>query len=175
MVNSAVESERSANRFRLHLSIEVCYDPRGSRIHFPFRPPIRERVMSRFLAHLTDCRCCTAILLGSLMLPGCTLGRSSLSIDSNSRSPWLGLELIPGRKSAEAATYNRAIAQQRSQSGAQAQVHAAIQKPKKESRLPGWLNPVSERTPLPLPRTDVQPPPFAENSTVNSNPDWWGF
>lgn len=27
MVNSAFESERAANRFRLHLLIEVCYDP----------------------------------------------------------------------------------------------------------------------------------------------------
>jgi hypothetical protein len=131
--------------------------------------------MSRFRVHLTFCCKCSAILLGSLTLSGCTLGRSSLSIDSNSRSPWLGLELIPGRKSADAAAYNRAIAQQRSPSGDQTQVHAAIQKPKKETRLPGWLNPISEKTPLPLPRTDVQPPPFAETSTVNSNPDWWGF
>ncbi len=158
---------------RLHLKTGVCYDPPGSILQLTFRQSTRERVMSRFRTNLTCC--CWMILLSSVALSGCALGRSSLSIDSNSRSPWLGLELIPGKKPADPANYHRSIAQHRSQPGDQAEIQAAIQKPKKESRLPGWLNPMAERTPLPLPRTDVEPPPFAEKSTATSNPDWWGF
>ncbi|OYW18101.1 MAG: hypothetical protein B7Z55_11265, partial [Planctomycetales bacterium 12-60-4] len=115
------------------------------------------------------------LLFSSLGLSGCAFGRSSLSIDSNSRSPWLGLELIPSRKKADPPNYNRSVAQQRYSTEVQAEIQPAVQKPKKESRLPNWLNPMAERTPLPLPRTDVEPPPLAESPAESTNPDWWGF
>ncbi len=119
------------------------------------------------------------LVLGALLLPGCAMGRSNVSIDSNSRAPWMNLEFLPSRKKPDTSTYHRSIAQQKSQSADVATIAPAVATPKKEVRLLNWLTPGSERTPLPLPRTDLELEDSiglnAGKSTADSTPEWWGF
>jgi hypothetical protein len=114
----------------------------------------------------------------SLLLSGCAMGRSSLSIDSNSRAPWLGLEFLPSKKEAP-PNYSRSVKQQKSRGKDQVAITPATQSPKKERSLPNWLKPGSEKTPLPLPRTDVVPTADesagASEAADQAHPDWWDF
>lgn len=105
---------------------------------------------------------------------GCALGRSNVSIDSNSRAPWMNLEFLPSRKKADPSNYHRSVAENRSAtpSAPTAEVTTAAPPAKKETRLANWLTPGGERTPLPLPRSDIAGD--AGNSTA-STPAWWGF
>jgi hypothetical protein len=100
-----------------------------------------------------------AWLLGVIALAtmgGCAVERSSLSIDSNSRVPFLGLQLAPP-KSKEPA-YQRQISRERKKSGAdQPKVALAVESTKTETKWPDWLNPLPQRVSQPLPRTEPEP------------------
>ncbi len=111
-------------------------------------------------------------LTSSLLVTGCAMGRSSVSMDSNSPSPWMNLEFLPSRKKADVKNYHRSIAEQRPDGESAAEITPAVTEKKKESRLASWLLPGSERTPLPLPRSDIQNP---QTAASEARPDWWGF
>jgi len=87
-----------------------------------------------------------------LGLAGCAVERSSLSMDSNSRFPWLGLQLSPP-KSKEPA-YHRPIAQKSGKRTDEAKVTLAVDPPRTETKWADWLNPLPQRVSQPLPRTE---------------------
>lgn len=120
--------------------------------------------------------------VAAMLQSGCALGRSNVSIDSNSRAPWMNLELLPSRKKKDTSSYHRSVNQRSGSSTEDAvEIEPAVAAPKKEVRLLNWLTPSSEKTPLPLPRTDVElSATGAAASTTKSTiptetPDWWDF
>ena len=108
------------------------------------------------------------------LFTGCALGRSNVSMDSNSRAPWMNFELLPSRKKADPANYHRSIAEQRSDAKSEASIEPALATTKTELRLPGWLTPGADRTPLPLPRSDAEGMP-SEVREASGHPDWYDF
>lgn len=126
---------------------------------------------------MTSVRLCPLILcLGGLWgLSGCTLGRSNVSIDSNSRAPWMNLELMPSRKKEKPANYHRSVAEQRGDGAKPVEVQEAMAAPRRELKLPQWMTPSSERTPLPLPRTDADLDISHPGSITHGNPEWYDF
>ncbi len=126
------------------------------------------------MAGIWICRTLTVFVV--FMVAGCAVDRSGVSMDSNSRSPWMNLELAPSRKKDNAPNYHRAIANRSDSTAPAAEVKTALLPPKSELRLPQWLHPGSEKTPLPLPRTDLAPVATSSSSGESSaRPDWWDF
>jgi hypothetical protein len=101
----------------------------------------------------------------TLAAGGCAVEHSSLSIDSNSRSPFLGLQLAPP-KSKEPA-YHRPIARERGKKGTdEAKVALAVDPPRTETKWSDWLNPLPQRVSQPLPRTEPVPSASADADLI---------
>lgn len=117
----------------------------------------------------------TLCLGGALCLSGCALGRGNVSIDSNSRAPWMNLELMPSKKKEKPANYHRSVAERQTDGASEVEIQTAMATPRRELRLPQWMTPSSERTPLPLPRTDVDVDLSKPGSETQEHPDWYDF
>lgn len=78
-----------------------------SRSPAPISTPERQRL--RF----SQCRRCATVWISGLLAvfcsTGCAVDRTSLSMDSNSRMPWLGVDLLPARKKQDDRPRSRTI------------------------------------------------------------------
>jgi hypothetical protein len=133
----------------------MCYVPASFSGRRFFRDDFGPMIRSRFL---------WATLFAGLGLiqVGCAVERSSLSMDSNSRFPWLGLQLSPP-KSKEPA-YHRPIAQKSGKMD-EAKVALAVDPPRTETKWSDWLNPLPQRISQPLPRTEPE-----ESASTDTDP-----
>jgi hypothetical protein len=96
---------------------------------------------------------CSLWLLAASLACGCAVERSSLSIDSNSRVPFMGLQLAPPKK--KEPVYQRSISRDRAAQSEAAVVRLAQHEPRTESRWTDWLTPSPPRVSQPLPRTET--------------------
>ncbi|MDZ4684917.1 MAG: hypothetical protein SH850_07475 [Planctomycetaceae bacterium] len=102
-------------------------------------------------------------LAAAVVCSGCTVERSSLSIDSNSRSPFLGLQFAPPKS--KEPVYHRPISRERvKQKSDGAKVELAVEPPRTEAKWSDWLNPLPQRVSQPLPRTE-------SDETASTAPD----
>jgi len=94
------------------------------------------------------------VIAGCLLIghSGCALERSSVSIDSNSRSPWFGLQLLPSKK-ADTSGYHRSISRQPESEREQVSIVPALANPRSEFRIPAWLKPSASPESQQLPQT----------------------
>jgi hypothetical protein len=112
-------------------------------------------------------RMCGAGLLTVGLLAGCAIDRPNFSMDSVSRLPWFGLDLLPSKKNEP--NYQRSISRNSASENVAQAVRPAQTAAATESN---WKNPLRSilpaRTALPLPRTDIAPPapPTAELRTA---------
>ena len=94
------------------------------------------------------------VLLALGWCTGCAVERSSLSIDSNSRVPFLGMQLAPAKK--KEPVYQKSISRGLSTKSDAAVVQLAVEEPRSDTHWADWLSP-APRVSQPLPRTDQQP------------------
>ncbi|QDT25005.1 hypothetical protein [Gimesia panareensis] len=115
-------------------------------------------------------------LLGVLCLSGLLLttqtgckglGNKFFQIDSNSRSPFLGLEFYTRKDKQPAQIQN--VSQDQPVELEPAILQTKAEEPSRFSRLPKWLNPMSKKAEqgerIPLPRTDLE-----ENEVILEEP-----
>ncbi|MBI1348284.1 hypothetical protein GC163_18575 [bacterium] len=98
------------------------------------------------IAYLSVSAC---LLMGQ---SGCALERSSVSVDSNSRSPWLGLQFLPSKKS-DSSNYYRSISRQVDAGSEPTVIQTAAEPKRSEIRLSEWILPAKSPEPQVLPRT----------------------
>src|SRR5689334_17013485 len=106
----------------------------------------RRLLMTFPLPHHRLCQHAGLGLSLAVFASGCAVEHSSLSIDSNSRSPFLGLQFMQPKEKEPA--YHRPIA--RTKKDPEAKVALATEPVKTESKWSDWLNPLPQRVSQPL-------------------------
>lgn len=106
------------------------------------------------------CVCCVSIsLMGSLT--GCHgLANKMFQMDSNSRSPFFGLQFYTKKDDPQPASIQNVSQLQPVELEPAIIQTKAEEQPSRFSKLPRWLNPMSKKTQstedrIPLPRTDI--------------------
>lgn len=99
--------------------------------------------------------CVSTFLIGTQS--GCQgLGNKMFRMDSNSRSPFFGLEFYTKKEKTD-SIHN--VSQQQPVELEPAILQTKSEEPSRFSRLPKWLNPMSKKSAsgerIPLPRTDL--------------------
>uniref|UniRef100_A0A7C2JYN1 DUF3035 domain-containing protein n=1 Tax=Schlesneria paludicola TaxID=360056 RepID=A0A7C2JYN1_9PLAN len=110
---------------------------------------------------------CSLVLFALGLCAGCAVERSSLSIDSNSRVPFLGLQLAPSKK--KEPVYQRSISREPAAKSAAATVQLAVEEPRGDTHWTDWLTP-APRFSQPLPRTEPEPNASA-SANATASPD----
>ena len=87
-----------------------------------------------------------------LAFTGCQVDRTSLQMDSDSRFPALGIQLVPKRKPQKIQT----ISHHESLATPEKAMQTRQSSTARSSRWTQWLNPFGKKQRIPIPRTDLQ-------------------